>query len=250
MAREKKKSKVSKASKDAEYQYTDEALGEEFEPTAPTPAEVQIGGLKDKVSGLLNKKKLGVGLAAVVAIFVVYKFFSMNAPEPPVPAEKVLSQTTLTKPTAEEATPAPVKVTTTTTSVAKDLTTLPASTSEPNTQLETMQASMTQINQDMSQMQTALITLTNALIGLTDKVTILEKMQQRKVRNQRVIIYYVHSLLPERAWLHTGFTGGQFTTVKVGDSLPGYGKIDSIDPDTGVILTSSGREIRYGPKDS
>lgn len=59
--------------------------------------------------------------------------------------------------------------------------------------------------------------------------------------------YYVRSMIQGRAWLLWG--DNNTLTVSTGDVLPGYGKIEVIDTDNGVIKTSSGREIGYRSQD-
>ncbi|PIQ44125.1 MAG: hypothetical protein COV52_08560 [Gammaproteobacteria bacterium CG11_big_fil_rev_8_21_14_0_20_46_22] len=55
--------------------------------------------------------------------------------------------------------------------------------------------------------------------------------------------YFVEAVIPGRAWLKA--KDGSTVTVAVGDVLPGYGKIVSINPYSGVVMTSQGR-LPYG----
>lgn len=68
--------------------------------------------------------------------------------------------------------------------------------------------------------------------------------RRRIVRTQ----YYVQAAIPERAWLKSA--KGSTITVSVGSKLPGYGAVVHIDPLAGVVITSSGRKIKYSPNDS
>lgn len=56
--------------------------------------------------------------------------------------------------------------------------------------------------------------------------------------------YHVEAVVPGRAWLrdHSGTT----ITVSKGDQIRGYGYVTNIDPENGVVVTSSGIVIRYG----
>ena len=56
-------------------------------------------------------------------------------------------------------------------------------------------------------------------------------------------VYYIKAMIQGRAWLVT--PEGTLFTVSEGDNLPGYGNIDSIHPDKGIIMTSSGRVVAY-----
>ncbi len=62
------------------------------------------------------------------------------------------------------------------------------------------------------------------------------------------VVYYIQAVIPGRAWLIT--TTGTPKTVRVGTSVPGYGVVQHIDAKQGVILTSSGRAIRFSQDDS
>ena len=46
-----------------------------------------------------------------------------------------------------------------------------------------------------------------------------------------------------RAWLQN--KKGNTFTVKIGDKLKGYGKVKLIEPEQGVVITSSGDVIRF-----
>jgi hypothetical protein len=61
-------------------------------------------------------------------------------------------------------------------------------------------------------------------------------------------VYHLKALIPGRAWLQT--REGATATVTLGDRLPGYGIIQTINTDSGIVTTSSGNVIVYGPKDS
>lgn len=56
--------------------------------------------------------------------------------------------------------------------------------------------------------------------------------------------YFVQAVIPGRAWVTT--KSGITRTVGVGDQLPGYGKVISIDARDGTLMTGSGRAIIFG----
>jgi intracellular multiplication protein IcmG len=55
--------------------------------------------------------------------------------------------------------------------------------------------------------------------------------------------YRLQAALPGRAWLMR--SDGNTVTVSLGDRISGYGTVILIDPDTGVVQTSSGAIIKY-----
>ena len=79
------------------------------------------------------------------------------------------------------------------------------------------------------------------------KKSILKKTQQ-DTHAKPIPIYYVKAVIPGRAWLIS--QGKSLITVSIGDNLPGYGVIESIDTNQGTIITSSGAIIGYDPENS
>jgi intracellular multiplication protein IcmG len=55
--------------------------------------------------------------------------------------------------------------------------------------------------------------------------------------------YFVQAIIPGRAWLED--SQGQTITVANGDEVPGFGQVTNIDPQNGVVLTSSGIKFMY-----
>jgi intracellular multiplication protein IcmG len=55
--------------------------------------------------------------------------------------------------------------------------------------------------------------------------------------------YRLQAAIPGRAWLMR--SDGANVTVSLGDKIPGYGTIVGIDPNEGVVQTSSGANIKY-----
>jgi hypothetical protein len=66
-------------------------------------------------------------------------------------------------------------------------------------------------------------------------------------RQPTITAYFVKAMIQGRAWLIS--PDGATFTIGSGDNLPGYGQVLSINPDRGVVMTSSGRVINYMPQD-
>lgn len=58
------------------------------------------------------------------------------------------------------------------------------------------------------------------------------------------LVYTVEAIVPGRAWLR--MPNGMTQTVTVGDVIPGYGQVVSVDSMDGVVNTSSGKTITSG----
>lgn len=56
--------------------------------------------------------------------------------------------------------------------------------------------------------------------------------------------FNVQALLPKRAWLRA--EDGTTITVNIGQEVPGYGTVSSIDVSTGTVATSTGEVFHFG----
>lgn len=63
-----------------------------------------------------------------------------------------------------------------------------------------------------------------------------------------IYTYYTRAAIHGRAWLVQKNTQHNIT-VSVGDTVPSYGQVIAIDPDSGRITTASKRTIRYSEAD-
>jgi len=272
MSSDKKSSTVG----EPEYQYTGEEEAEEsLEVPMKRPSMLHM--IKEGLRGSLPKKKsYRVLLFLGIAIYMLYKFLNVGTLPPKEKmsaAEKVNTQQltkttppataktkTVTK-TVEKKPPAAAPVVAAVAAVeAKNIDLLkdnkPASATASavtSTQIKDLQNGLDQMNRSVSLLETSLGSLTNSVIRLADKVNALEKTQPKNrpssVGSQpTLVVYYLQSLTGGRAWVQS--PTGDFTSVKVGDSLPGYGEIQKIDVAMGLIITSSGRTISYGPNDN
>ncbi len=58
-----------------------------------------------------------------------------------------------------------------------------------------------------------------------------------------VITYQLRAVVPGRAWIVA--SDGQSQSVAVGDHVQQYGTVQSIDADAGVVITTSGKTIKF-----
>lgn len=61
------------------------------------------------------------------------------------------------------------------------------------------------------------------------------------------VTYSIHALINGRAWIVS--SDGLSRSVTVGDTIQGYGTVSEIDPNRGIVITSSGKVIGYGTND-
>lgn len=93
--------------------------------------------------------------------------------------------------------------------------------------------------------------LYNQLADLRDRVILTEKVlkaMQPKPAKKPLAVYSLRAIIEGRAWVSDA--RGKNITVRVGDSLPDYGKITGIFPDSGFIMTESKRKITFLKGDS
>lgn len=137
-------------------------------------------------------------------------------------------------------------------------------------QLQTQNANLSDQLSQLSNSSTALNqqvdTLSATLSAMSEQVRYLTQVQQQealkakaakvhahnaKVKKRHAEVkrwtakpkYYIEALIPGRAWLKS--VDGETITAQVGDTLPVYGRILTIDVKRGVLTTSSGKIVRY-----
>jgi intracellular multiplication protein IcmG len=116
-----------------------------------------------------------------------------------------------------------------------------------------LQTQLQQLQSDLSQITNSVTAITTQIQALAGEVRSLAKeraLSQAKqgFRAPRVTLYHLKALVPGRAWLQS--PKGHMTTVTIGDRLSGYGIIQMINTEQGIVTTSSGAIIQFGAKDS
>jgi intracellular multiplication protein IcmG len=119
------------------------------------------------------------------------------------------------------------------------------------------QQSIASMQSQIQQMQTQMSDLTNTISALGTQIQVLANeikaistdraMSGRSISMNPGTVYHLKALVPGRAWIQS--PDGAATTVTLGDHLPGYGIIQMINTDQGIVTTSSGAIIQYGTKD-
>ncbi len=127
--------------------------------------------------------------------------------------------------------------------------------SEEDDKIAQLQRSLLSINRNLADIQQNLSTLTSTVQNLQQQVS--ASQNQRPINTKpsvarkkpvNTVSYTLKAIVPGRAWI-LGSNGRTFT-VRVGDPLSGYGIINAIDSNQGIVGTSSGKLIQYGPNDS
>ncbi len=239
-----------KTSDDEEYKYPEEEYV--VEPKA-TEAEGTDEPVHKPESTLMlfvkrNQRKVIVIVIVVLALifFQVMKYEKNN---------KVIKKSPVTK-TVKKARPSPQQ-----TSLAvknamlkQELASLRQNGSNNMTvsklhqQLEAVQNQLSQSNLTNQQLKEAMVLMLGQLKQVNKHLIHQPKVIVKKVGPPKpVLVFKIRALVDGRAWLLG--SNGLTESVTVGDPVPNYGLVKSIDPNTGIITTTSGKLIKLGNND-
>jgi len=239
-----------------EYQFPNDEFMDSFhaesEPERPEVAEKPLlleeqpaapGGL----SAVWEKHKrimivIGV-LVVVTVVFAVMRTVKKPAPAPVTPTPVVQ--------------PAPAPTPIIDPQVMDQLTGLKQDADNNATVIRQLQGQVqeltTVLNQtrtEQQQLNQSVIALSTQVQELTAEVKVLTHPKPVKIVKPApapvplpVITYQLRAVVPGRAWV-VG-SDGQSHSVAVGDQIPQYGNVQSIDADAGVVITTSGKTIKF-----
>lgn len=123
---------------------------------------------------------------------------------------------------------------------------LRANSDKLTSQINDLQNSLSNLNHQFSELSGSMQDLANKQDQLISKLT-PKKKEKHHVAPPKPI-YYVRAMIPGRAWLVA--QDGSTISVSLGDNLPGYGVVQIIDSNQGIITTNSGAIIGYSTSDS
>lgn len=114
-----------------------------------------------------------------------------------------------------------------------------------------MQAQIQQLQSQLNDLTNSIATIGNQIQVLANEIRAIgldRTVGGRSTSLSQGIVYHVKAMVPGRAWLEA--PNGRATTVTIGDRLPGYGIIQMININQGIVTTSSGAVIEHGSRDS
>lgn len=139
-------------------------------------------------------------------------------------------------------------------SVNKQLVALTQQNQNTASQLDQISISLSSLNATMSNLTNAMANVEDNMRALSNRIAQIQQLQirqetqvQKELHNeqlQREVTYYIQALVPGRAWLQG--SNGATLTVRRGDKVPNYGTIEKIDSKLGIVVTSSGKILRFG----
>lgn len=144
--------------------------------------------------------------------------------------------------------------------VEKRVSSMEETNAELQAQIERMNANVADMQSTLASLASQIAAVNNAVQDLAGQVAQqqtrmqLETVVQHEKKARRASSgggkstaarqktkYYLQAMVPGRAWLVS--SRGAMTTVKVGDAVPGYGEVVSIDPNLSAVTTSTGDVI-------
>ncbi len=109
--------------------------------------------------------------------------------------------------------------------------------------LNQARAQQQQSNQSLMILVSQVQQLTAQVKALTQPKLVKVGKAAPKVDLAPVITFQLRAVVPGRAWI-VG-SDGQSQSVAVGDHVDQYGTVQSIDADAGVVITTSGKTIKF-----
>lgn len=112
-----------------------------------------------------------------------------------------------------------------------------------------LRGAISKTQQDVSNVDQNINQLTMAIQQLLTEVQQLKskKILPKKKTVKSLVVYHIRAIVPGRVWLESA--DGRSITLRVGDNLDGYGKVDAISPRDGIVTMSNGSIIQYGVND-
>ena len=236
-----------KTSPDDEYQFPQEEYAQaSVSPTVSETSESpeslgtpQAGGGHGAPAWLANlsptMKRVILIVIAVIVIIILFRVFSGNKQSMPIlqPA------------------PQPVVIQPINTD-SQMLSSLNASSTQTESQINKLNEQISNLQSMIDQAQANNEKLSASVAQLTTQVNniaqqlsgVMQKLMPKKAHS---VVFHLRAVLPDRAWISSDH--GKSLSITIGDQVPTYGTIKSIDAKNGVIETSSGRKIVYGSND-
>jgi intracellular multiplication protein IcmG len=244
--------------RDEEYQFPhDEFLDQGLEEPSITPqiepeqAQVEEEPKPSVLAGIWEKHKRTILIVGAVVIIGIVFAIMRAAHKPAVD----------TMPVKAPETPAPVVQAPQTIidpQVVDQLTVLKQGSVTTTAAVQQLQGQVQQLNDSLSQSRAgqqqlaqSLMMLASQMQQLTAEVKILAQPKPEvkapkavvKADPAPVITFQLRAVVPGRAWI-VG-SDGRSLSVAIGDQVPQYGSVQSIDADAGVVITTSGKNIKF-----
>lgn len=264
---------------DEEYQFSDEESAHKYEsPAAASSSSIVEGGDK---GGARTKKLILIIIGLIIGAFCLYKLYGLFtvapsktplAPTQTQPASPPVSAVSPVAQKSEQITSPPVlpEEKLEHENLKEKVSSLEQSMIQNSKTQENLQNQIGGISSAITEIQSNIAMLTQQINAIAQQKSDIDaKLKEKaeavrkadvakksvkkssyyygKKKKQTYASYYVKAMIQGRAWLIS--SAGAILTVSTGDQLPGYGQIQEINPDKGIVMTSSGKVINFMPRD-
>lgn len=222
-----------------EYQYPNEEYVEEtVVPEEKAEPSGRFHFIKRFVS---QNRRVTIVLALIVVVLLVLKIVGHHAPKvPPVVEKPVVAA--VVEPNHSALIDTVRKLETASQEQRETVAGLQGRFDQVSNQMDALSQEQAQLNQTLNNLTQSLKTLTQTVGGLAAK-----QAGTGAKKTTKPVVFYLKAIVPGRAWILSD--DGLSESVGVGTTVPQYGTVEKIDADRGMVLTSSGKIIEYGPND-
>ena len=196
--------------------------------------------------GLLQNKRVLIIVGVLIVAVIGFRFYVKDTNKvEPVKSAQVQQQPVVVQPTRPSQ------------EVLSEINSLKQEITQNNQAIFKLQNQVKQMESQSSSVadsQKALQKTMDDLWGDVNRVDsvlkdLIKKQKQaakpKVVKKVKPIVFDLRAIVPGRAWIEDDV--GRSSTVQVGDKLPQYGMVSRIDPERGMVLTTSGKVITFAP---
>lgn len=228
-----------------EYKISEGTEAPSFQESTTSTDAGLATNMQPRFQNMGRLRKLLLVPLFLVIVFSVYKFLGWYYEKPQDTAPKTIAtQQKVITPVAQV--PAPP---------SPEVISLMQQNQANREELDKMAENVNKTQSALQSMQDKLDSLTQTINELSAQNQILKetlhkpatKHPTKKRAARKMESYHIKAIIPGRVWLESD--SGKVATLRVGDNLPGYGIIQLISPQQGLVMTSSGMAIQYGAND-
>jgi len=244
-----------KSTGDEEYQYPNEEYVTETTPSEEEPEmEAKKPSRMAAIVGVLqNNKRVTAVIVVVVVVLVAFKLMGSHnkaktivKPQQPVLHQPVMHVSPVQQPSAPVASGQ-------LNGLKQDAQTNQTAISQLQNQVQDLRSQLSQAEAQRTQLNQSMLVLVQEVKKLTSKVDtatapkVVKKPVKPSAPPPPPVVYHLKAIVPGRAWIISN--DGLSESVSVGDTVDQYGKVQAVDANRGMVMTSSGKVIDYGSND-
>ena len=246
-----------KSKGDEEYQYPSEEYvmdaapqqQEEEVAVETKPPLSRVGSIACILRN--NRRVVAVVVVAVVAL-IAFKLFGMHdqSKKAVKPKQATIHQPVMQAPPVQRLSmPATGQLN----GLKQDTQTNETAINRLENQVQGLQSQLSQAEAQRTQLNQSMVVLLGQVKNLSSKVSaatapkIVKKSEKPSAPPPPPVVYHLKAIVPGRAWIVSN--DGLSESVSVGDTVDQYGKVQAVDANRGMVMTSSGKVIDYGSND-